>query len=41
MKEIAYRVGYSTPQYFSRMFKQKYGFSPQVYRKILFESQKE
>lgn len=39
IKEIAYRVGYSTPQYFSRMFKEKYGFSPQVYRKILFESQ--
>uniref|UniRef100_UPI003217DD10 AraC family transcriptional regulator n=1 Tax=uncultured Draconibacterium sp. TaxID=1573823 RepID=UPI003217DD10 len=36
IKEIAYRVGYSTPQYFSRMFKEKYGFSPQTYRKILF-----
>ncbi|MEN8116800.1 MAG: AraC family transcriptional regulator [Bacteroidota bacterium] len=39
VKEIAYSVGYSTPQYFSRMFKGKYGFSPQTYRKILFESQ--
>jgi len=39
IKEIAYRVGYSTPQYFSRMFKEKYGFSPKAYRKILFESQ--
>lgn len=39
IKEIAYRVGYSTPQYFSRMFKEKYGFSPQIYRNILFESQ--
>lgn len=39
IKEIAYRVGYSTPQYFSRMFKEKYGFSPRGYRKILFESQ--
>ncbi len=39
IKEVAYSVGYSTPQYFSRMFKEKYGFSPQVYRKILFESQ--
>ncbi len=38
IKEIAYSVGYSTPQYFSRMFKDKYGFSPQTYRKILFES---
>lgn len=36
--EIAYSVGYSTPQYFSRMFKEKYGFSPQTYRKILFTS---
>lgn len=39
IKEIAYRVGYSTPQYFSRMFKEKYGFSPKAYRNILFESQ--
>lgn len=38
VKEIAYRVGYSTPQYFSRMFKGKYGFSPQTFRRILFES---
>lgn len=38
IKEIAYRVGYSTPQYFSRMFKNKYGFSPQVFRRILIES---
>ena len=37
IKEIAYRVGYSTPQYFSRMFKEKYGFSPQVFRRILSE----
>ena len=40
LKEIAYRVGYSTPQYFSRMFKEKYGFSPQVFRRILAESAK-
>lgn len=39
IKEIAFSVGYSTPQYFSRMFKEKYGFSPHTYRKILFESQ--
>jgi len=38
IKEIAYRVGYSTPQYFSRMFKLKYGFSPQVFRQILAEA---
>ncbi len=37
VKEIAYTLGYSTPQYFSRLFKLKYGFSPQTYRKILFE----
>jgi AraC-like DNA-binding protein/mannose-6-phosphate isomerase-like protein (cupin superfamily) len=35
IKEIAFNVGYSTPQYFSRAFKEKYGFSPQTYRKIL------
>lgn len=39
IKEIAYSVGYTTPQYFSRAFKEKYGFSPKVYRKILFEIQ--
>ena len=39
IKEIAYSVGYSTQQYFSRVFKDSYGFSPQTYRKILFESQ--
>jgi two-component system response regulator YesN len=39
IKDIAYRIGYSTPQYFSRKFKEEYGFSPQVYRKIIFESQ--
>lgn len=38
VKEIAYSIGYSTPQYFSRMFKGKYGFSPQTYRRILFTS---
>jgi AraC-like DNA-binding protein/mannose-6-phosphate isomerase-like protein (cupin superfamily) len=38
IKEIAYTVGYSTPQYFSRAFKVKYGFSPQTYRNILFKS---
>lgn len=38
INEIAFRIGYSTPQYFSRMFKSKYGFSPQKYRKILFET---
>lgn len=38
INEIAWMVGCSTPQYFSRMFKKKYGFSPQTYRKILFGS---
>lgn len=37
IKEIAFTIGYSTPQYFSRSFKEKYGFSPQTYRNILFE----
>jgi AraC-like DNA-binding protein len=38
VKEIAYTVGYSTPQYFSRVFKEEYGFSPKTYRKLRFES---
>lgn len=38
IKEIAFSVGYSTPQYFSRTFKEKYGFSPQNYRNILFKT---
>ena len=38
IKEIAFSVGYTTPQYFSRTFKEKYGFSPQNYRNILFKS---
>ena len=38
IKEIAYRAGYFTPQYFSRMFKLKYGSSPQEFRRILFET---
>lgn len=37
IKEIAYSTGFSSPQYFSRMFKQKYGFSPGTYRKLFFE----
>ncbi|MCZ8216025.1 MAG: AraC family transcriptional regulator [Cyclobacteriaceae bacterium] len=26
--EIAYLIGYSSPQYFSKAFKKKYGISP-------------
>ena len=34
VKEIAYSVGYSTPQYFCRVFKKAYGLTPQKYRNI-------
>lgn len=34
IKEIAYSTGYSTPQYFCRVFKKAYGFTPQKYRNI-------
>lgn len=36
IKDIAYSTGYSTPQYFSRIFKKQFGISPQQYRNILF-----
>ncbi|MGV8095246.1 MAG: helix-turn-helix domain-containing protein [Mangrovibacterium sp.] len=36
IKEIAYSVGYSTPQYFCRAFKKAYGLTPQKYRNIFF-----
>lgn len=39
IKEIAFSIGFSSPQYFSRMFKKRYGFSPGTYRKLFFESQ--
>ena len=32
--EVAYELGFSYPQYFSKMFKQKTGFSPGEYRKM-------
>jgi AraC-like DNA-binding protein len=28
VSEIAYRVGFTTPSYFTTCFKEKYGFSP-------------
>lgn len=31
--EIAYKVGFDNPLYFSKMFKKKYGVSPTVFRK--------
>lgn len=34
--EIALNVGYSTPQYFNRIFKNKTGITPGSYRKLLF-----
>lgn len=38
VKEVSHLVGCSSPQYFSRIFKKNFGFSPQVYRQILFNS---
>ncbi|WP_420493142.1 helix-turn-helix domain-containing protein [Sedimenticola hydrogenitrophicus] len=30
--EVAYRLGFDYPQYFSRLFKKKIGLSPKAYR---------
>lgn len=35
VSEIAYRVGYSDPNYFSRSFKEKYNTNPSAYRENL------
>ncbi|UQZ81038.1 Arabinose operon regulatory protein [Paenibacillus konkukensis] len=35
VSEIAYRIGYSEPHYFSNLFKKKTGFSPTDYRKSM------
>lgn len=33
ISEISYRLGYESPSYFSKQFRQNYGVSPKVYRK--------
>jgi len=33
ISEIAYKVGFSSPNYFSTVFKNKYGISPNTYKK--------
>ncbi len=33
MKDIAYRLGYSSPQYFIKIFKETYGITPYQYKK--------
>ncbi len=38
IKDIAYTVGYSSPQYFCRIFKLRNGITPQKYRQFLLES---
>lgn len=37
ISEISYRLGFSSPRYFSRCFKDFYGVSPKTYRKKDFE----
>ncbi|MBP3742789.1 MAG: helix-turn-helix transcriptional regulator, partial [Treponema sp.] len=34
IKEITAEVGYNDQNYFSRIFKNKYGLSPKEYRKV-------
>ena len=34
ISEIAYKVGFSNPSYFSRMFKEKYFITPKEYKNI-------
>lgn len=38
IKEITADVGYNDQNYFSRIFKNKYGLSPKEYRKVKNES---
>lgn len=33
ISEIAYKTGFSSPNYFSTVFKNKFGVSPNVFRK--------
>ncbi|WP_291884816.1 AraC family transcriptional regulator [Chryseobacterium sp.] len=33
ISEIAYKIGFSSPNYFSTVFKNKFGVSPNVFRK--------
>lgn len=37
IQDIAFLVGYNSPQYFCRIFKQHHGISPQKYRRLLWE----
>jgi len=36
VSEIAYDLGFNYPHYFSRLFKQKTGFTPNKYRELNF-----
>ena len=36
VSEVSYRLGFNSPQYFSRIFKNTYGVTPQTYRKMRF-----
>lgn len=37
VSQIAYKLGFDYPQYFSRLFKKKVGCSPKMYRELLLE----
>jgi len=39
ISQIAYSVGFSTPRYFSRCFKQHFGVSPSNYGKVEYENE--
>ena len=39
MKEIASRLGYSSPQYFIKVFKESYGVTPYRYKKKMKSEQ--
>jgi len=41
VSDIAARCGYSDPQYFSRIFRQKMGVSPMAYIKALHKAHEE
>lgn len=39
VKEISNSLGYSSVQYFIRIFKERYGYTPKLYQKSLLEQE--